>query len=422
MYQKIKLNDIDVQNAINNELIRQENHIELIASENYASENVLKAQGSVLTNKYGEGYPGKRYYGSCENVDIIESLAIERLKKLFNVQYANVQPYSGSVANAAAIASVVPSGGKIMGLSLDCGGHLTHGYKISFSGIFYNAVSYKLDKNGLLDYDEILKQAQIEKPDLIIAGYSAYPRIIDFAKFREICDKVGAKLMVDIAHIAGLIVAGVHPSPVGYADIITSTTHKTLRGARGGIIMTNDPEIAKKVDRWVFPGYQGGPLFHAIAGKAVGFYEALQSGFKTYGENIVKNSKRFAQYFINKGVKVVSNGTDNHLFMIDVNSSYNITGRDAEVILEKFNITINKNSIPFDTLSPTLASGIRLGTAAMTSRDFDRWEELAEIIDYILSNYNLITNNDPSVLSEVDQIKEKVKEFTTDYPIKKHYF
>lgn len=422
MYQKIKLNDIDVQNAINNELVRQENHIELIASENYASEDVLKAQGSVLTNKYGEGYPGKRYYGSCENVDIVESLAIERLKKLFNVEYANVQPYSGSVANAAAIASVVPSGGKIMGLSLDCGGHLTHGYKISFSGIFYEAVSYKLDKNGLLDYDEILKQAQIEKPDLIIAGYSAYPRIIDFAKFREICDKVGAKLMVDIAHIAGLIVAGVHPSPVGYADIITSTTHKTLRGARGGVIMTNNPEIAKKVDRWVFPGYQGGPLFHAIAGKAVGFYEALQPGFKTYGENVVKNSKKFAQYFIEKGVKVISNGTDNHLFMIDVNSSYNIAGRDAEVILEKFNITINKNSIPFDTLSPTLASGIRLGTAAMTSRDFDKWEELAEIIDYVLSNYNLIVNNDISIQTKVEEIKQKVQQFTKNYPIKKQYF
>lgn len=422
MYQKIKLNDIDVQNAINNELVRQENHIELIASENYASEDVLKAQGSVLTNKYGEGYPGKRYYGSCENVDIVESLAIERLKKLFNVEYANVQPYSGSVANAAAIASVVPSGGKIMGLSLDCGGHLTHGYKISFSGIFYEAVSYKLDKNGLLDYDEILKQAQIEKPDLIIAGYSAYPRIIDFAKFREICDKVGAKLMVDIAHIAGLIVAGVHPSPVGYADIITSTTHKTLRGARGGVIMTNNPEIAKKVDRWVFPGYQGGPLFHAIAGKAIGFYEALQPGFKTYGENVVKNSKKFAQYFIDKGVKVISNGTDNHLFMIDVNSSYNIAGRDAEVILEKFNITINKNSIPFDTLSPTLASGIRLGTAAMTSRDFDKWEELAEIIDYVLSNYNLIVNNDISIQTKVEEIKQKVQQFTKNYPIKKQYF
>lgn len=422
MYQKIKLNDIDVQNAINNELVRQENHIELIASENYASEDVLKAQGSVLTNKYGEGYPGKRYYGSCENVDIVESLAIERLKKLFNVEYANVQPYSGSVANAAAIASVVPSGGKIMGLSLDCGGHLTHGYKISFSGIFYEAVSYKLDKNGLLDYDEILKQAQVEKPDLIIAGYSAYPRIIDFAKFREICDKVGAKLMVDIAHIAGLIVAGVHPSPVGYADIITSTTHKTLRGARGGVIMTNNPEIAKKVDRWVFPGYQGGPLFHAIAGKAVGFYEALQPGFKTYGENVVKNSKKFAQYFIDKGVKVISNGTDNHLFMIDVNSSYNIAGRDAEVILEKFNITINKNSIPFDTLSPTLASGIRLGTAAMTSRDFDKWEELAEIIDYVLSNYNLIVNNDISIQTKVEEIKQKVQQFTKNYPIKKQYF
>lgn len=422
MYQKIKLNDIDVQNAINNELVRQENHIELIASENYASEDVLKAQGSVLTNKYGEGYPGKRYYGSCENVDIVESLAIERLKKLFNVEYANVQPYSGSVANAAAIASVVPSGGKIMGLSLDCGGHLTHGYKISFSGIFYEAVSYKLDKNGLLDYDEILKQAQVEKPDLIIAGYSAYPRIIDFAKFREICDKVGAKLMVDIAHIAGLIVAGVHPSPVGYADIITSTTHKTLRGARGGVIMTNNPEIAKKVDRWVFPGYQGGPLFHAIAGKAVGFYEALQPGFKTYGKNVVKNSKKFAQYFIDKGVKVISNGTDNHLFMIDVNSSYNIAGRDAEVILEKFNITINKNSIPFDTLSPTLASGIRLGTAAMTSRDFDKWEELAEIIDYVLSNYNLIVNNDISIQTKVEEIKQKVQQFTKNYPIKKQYF
>lgn len=422
MYQKIKLNDIDVQNAINNELVRQENHIELIASENYASEDVLKAQGSVLTNKYGEGYPGKRYYGSCENVDIVESLAIERLKKLFNVEYANVQPYSGSVANAAAIASVVPSGGKIMGLSLDCGGHLTHGYKISFSGIFYEAVSYKLDKNGLLDYDEILKQAQIEKPDLIIAGYSAYPRVIDFAKFREICDKVGAKLMVDVAHIAGLIVAGVHPSPVGYADIITSTTHKTLRGARGGVIMTNNPEIAKKVDRWVFPGYQGGPLFHAIAGKAVGFYEALQPGFKTYGENVVKNSKKFAQYFIDKGVKVISNGTDNHLFMIDVNSSYNIAGRDAEVILEKFNITINKNSIPFDTLSPTLASGIRLGTAAMTSRDFDKWEELAEIIDYVLSNYNLIVNNDISIQTKVEEIKQKVQQFTKNFPIKKQYF
>lgn len=318
MYQKITLADKVIQDAINSELKRQEDHVELIASENFVSEDVLKAQGSILTNKYGEGYPNARYYGGCENVDIIEQTAINRLKELFGVEYANVQPYSGSTANAAAIAAVAPSGGKIMGLSLNCGGHLTHGYKISFSGIFYDSISYDLNPEGFLDYDAIERLAMQEKPDLIICGYSAYSRTIDFKRFKEIADKVGAKLMADIAHIAGLIVAGVHPSPVGYADIITSTTHKTLRGGRGGIIMTNDPEIAKKVNRWVFPGYQGGPLFHAIAGKAVAFYEALQPQFKTYAQNIVKNTQTMAQKFKYLGAKIISGGSDNHLFMIDV--------------------------------------------------------------------------------------------------------
>ncbi|EFF41102.1 serine hydroxymethyltransferase [Mycoplasmopsis alligatoris] len=421
MYKNIKLNDLELQKAINNEWKRQKNHIELIASENYASEDVLKAQGSVLTNKYGEGYPNKRYYGSCENVDVVETLAIERLKKIFNVNYANVQPYSGSVANAAAIASVVTHGGKIMGLSLNSGGHLTHGYKISFSGIFYQSVSYEVDHNGYLDYDEIEKLAMQEKPHLIICGYSAYPRIIDFKRFREIADKCGAKLMADIAHIAGLIASGVHPSPVEYAHIITSTTHKTLRGARGGVVMTNDPEIAKKVDRWVFPGYQGGPLFHAIAGKAVCFYEILTPMFKKYGQNIVKNSKEFSNGFLKRGAKLVSGGTDNHLFMVDVKTSYNITGKDAEKILEKFNITTNKNTIPNDTLSPMLASGLRLGTAAMTSRDFDKWDELAEVMDTILRNVENFKKPDPQAKLLIKQLKAKVKTFTDNYPLKKSY-
>lgn len=266
MYKKIKLIDKDVEKAINKEIKRQNEHIELIASENYVSNDVLKATGSVLTNKYGEGYPGKRYYGGCENVDAIENLAIERLKQLFGVEFANVQPYSGSVANAAALASLAKPGDKIMGLSLNSGGHLTHGYKINFSGIFYKSVSYEVDQNGVLDYEEIKRIAIKEKPVVIICGYSAYPRIVDFKKFREIADACGAKLMADIAHISGLIIAGVHPSPVGYADVITSTTHKTLRGTRGAIIMTNDAEIAKKVDRWVFPGYQGGPLIPCDCG------------------------------------------------------------------------------------------------------------------------------------------------------------
>ncbi|MBU4692852.1 serine hydroxymethyltransferase [Mycoplasma sp. CSL7491-lung] len=430
MYKKINLKDKVVSDAINGELNRQSEHIELIASENYVSEDVLRAQGSVLTNKYGEGYPNKRYYGGCEYVDIVESAAIERLQKLFDVKYANVQPYSGSVANAAAIASVVPSGGKIMGLSLSSGGHLTHGYKISFSGIFYDSISYDLGKDEKLDYDEIEKLALKEKPNLIICGYSAYSRTIDFKRFKKIADKVGAKLMADIAHIAGLIVAGTHPSPVGYADIITSTTHKTLRGGRGGIIMTNDEEIAKKINRWVFPGYQGGPLFHAIAGKAVAFYEALQPQFKEYGKKIVENSSKFAKAFSNLGYRLISGGTDNHLFMLDIVQKFNkngifLTGAKAEKILNKINVTLNKNSIPFDKLPPTQCSGVRIGTAAMTSRNFDQWEKLASIIDQALKIQFEIELNDGKSEEKHEKLilklKESVLEITKQYPIIKEY-
>ncbi|VEU74880.1 Serine hydroxymethyltransferase [Mycoplasmopsis citelli] len=421
MYKKIAIEDKVVQNAINAEFKRQRSHIELIASENYVSEQVLKAQGSVLTNKYGEGYPGKRYYGSCENVDVVESAAIERLKKIFKVKYANVQSYSGSVANAAAIASVVPEKGKVMGLSLSSGGHLTHGYKISFSGIFYNSITYDVGEDGYLDYDQIEEIALREKPDLIICGYSAYPRIIDFKRFREIADKCGAKLLADIAHIAGLIAGGVHPSPVGYAHIITSTTHKTLRGGRGGVIMTDDEQIAKKVDRWVFPGYQGGPLFHAIAGKAVAFYEALQPQFKQYAKDVVKNSKSFASAFKKLGAKIISGGTDNHLFLINVYDTYKITGKQAETILEKFNITINKNSIPFDTLSPMVTSGIRLGSAAMTSRGFTKWKELAHLIDKILKNYEFFNSKSAQSKDEKEKIQKQIKLWTKEFPIKKSY-
>ncbi|WBP83773.1 serine hydroxymethyltransferase [Mycoplasmopsis edwardii] len=421
MYSKITLKDKLIQDAINNELTRQEDHVELIASENFVSEDVLRAQGSILTNKYGEGYPGARYYGGCEYVDIVEQAAIDRLKELFGVKYANVQPYSGSTANAAAIASVVPSGGKIMGLSLSSGGHLTHGYKISFSGIFYDSVSYDLSQEGILDYDAIERLAIKEKPDLIICGYSAYSRTIDFKRFKEIADKVGAKLMADIAHIAGLIAANVHPSPVGYADVITSTTHKTLRGGRGGIIMTNDEEIAKKINRWVFPGYQGGPLFHAIAGKAVAFYEALQPQFKEYAKNIIKNAKTMSERFRALGAKVVSNGTDNHLFMIDVYNTYKINGKQAEDILHKINITLNKNTIPFDTLNPRLGSGIRIGTAAMTSRGFENWEELANIIHNILSNYEKLNDNSDESNNILNEYKKQILEFLHNSPIKKSY-
>lgn len=414
MYQKIFLKDNLIADAINNELQRQENNIELIASENYVSEDVLAATGSILTNKYGEGYPKKRYYGGCQNVDVIEQVAIDRLKELFNVKYANVQPYSGSTANAAALASLLPKNGKILGLSLQSGGHLTHGYKISFSGIFYEAHTYNVDEDGFLNYEEIEKLALKIKPDVIICGYSAYSRIIDFKRFRDIADKCGAYLMADIAHIAGLIAAKVHPSPVGYAHVITSTTHKTLRGARGGVIMTNDGELADRINRWVFPGYQGGPLFHAIAGKAVAFYEALHPEFVKYQKQIVKNSIAFAKQFADLGSKIITGGTDNHLFTINVLESYQINGKEAENLLEKINITANKNTIPFDTLSPMVSSGVRLGTAAMTSRGFkeEEFKKLAIIIDSLFKDNS--TKN-------IENLKKSVEKLTKLYPIKKQY-
>ncbi|MBD5423466.1 MAG: serine hydroxymethyltransferase [Mycoplasma sp.] len=411
-YKKIILLDKEIEEIINKELDRQQDHIELIASENYVSNDVLNASSSILTNKYGEGYPNKRYYGGCENVDAIEQLAIDRLKKLFNVKFANVQPYSGSVANAAAIAALIPKGAKILGMSLASGGHLSHGYSVNFSGYFYETYFYDVDKNGLLDYEEITKIAKKVKPDLIICGASAYSRTIDFQKFKTIANEVGAKLMADIAHIAGLVATGLHPAPFEYCDVVTSTTHKTLRGARGGIIMTNDEQVATKVDRWVFPGYQGGPLFQQIAAKAVSFKEALDPSFKIYQEQIIKNAKYFCNKFKELGAKIISGTTDNHLFMIDVKETFNITGRLATDILGSINITVNKNMIPNDTESSQSTSGIRLGTPAMTTRGFKEkeFDKLAIIIFEALSNYN-----DQELLKK---LKHEVMELTSKFNIK----
>ena len=390
-YSEIKKEDIEVYKLIKKEEKRQKDNIELIASENFVSEAVLQAQGSILTNKYAEGYPGKRYYGGCEYVDQIETIAIERLKKLFNVNYANVQPHSGSQANMAAIRSVCNHNDVILGMSLDAGGHLTHGYKLSFSGTDYIAYSYGVDsETGLIDYDEVLRIAREVKPKLIICGASAYPRAISFKKFKEIADDVGAYLLADVAHIAGLIVTGYHESPVGYADIITSTTHKTLRGPRGGIILTNNEELAKKINKTLFPGCQGGPLEHVIAAKAVAFKEDLSEDFKNYIHQVVLNCKAFAEEFKKLGYKLITNGTDNHLLLIDVKTSLNMTGKQAEDKLALVNITCNKNSIPNDTEKPMQSSGIRLGTAAMTSKGFkeEDFVLLAKIMDKVLKCQN----------------------------------
>ena len=390
-YSEIKKEDIEVYKLIKKEEKRQKDNIELIASENFVSEAVLQAQGSILTNKYAEGYPGKRYYGGCEYVDQIETIAIERLKKLFNVNYANVQPHSGSQANMAAIRSVCNHNDVILGMSLDAGGHLTHGYKLSFSGTDYIAYSYGVNsETGLIDYDEVLRIAREVKPKLIICGASAYPRAISFKKFKEIADEVGAYLLADVAHIAGLIVTGYHESPVGYADIITSTTHKTLRGPRGGIILTNNEELAKKINKTLFPGCQGGPLEHVIAAKAVAFKEDLSVDFKNYIHQVVSNCKAFAEEFKKLGYKLITNGTDNHLLLIDVKTSLNMTGKQAEDKLALVNITCNKNSIPNDTEKPMQSSGIRLGTAAMTSKGFkeEDFVLLAQIMDKVLKCQN----------------------------------
>ncbi|BDV02822.1 serine hydroxymethyltransferase [Candidatus Hepatoplasma crinochetorum] len=382
------MKDKEIENLILLEKKRQENEIELIASENFVSNDVLKATGSILTNKYAEGYPNNRYYEGCENVDKIETLAIERLKKLFNAKYANVQPHSGTQANLAAYNALIKPGSKILGLSLSSGGHLSHGFKITISGIFYDSYTYEVDKKtNLLDYEKILEIAKEVKPDLIICGYSAYPRIIDFKKFRNIADQVGAYLLADIAHIAGLIAAKLHPNPLDFGvDIVTSTTHKTLRGPRGGIILTNKEEIFKKINSSVFPGSQGGPLMHVIAAKAVAFREALDKSFISYQKQVIKNAKALANRLIEHNVKITTNGTDNHLMLIDVKKSFNITGQEAEKILKKHHITINKNAIPFDPLSPKIASGIRLGTPAMTTRGWKEKDFIA-LADKI---YNLL--------------------------------
>lgn len=415
MYKKITLYDKDIESLIENENKRQEENIELIASENYVSEDVLKAVGSCLTNKYGEGYPNKRYYGGCENVDKIELLAQERASELFNVKYVNVQPYSGSVANAAVFMSLLNPGDKVLGLSLASGGHLSHGYKISFSGTFYDSYTYELNAEGKLDYDEIEKIAKKVKPKMIICGYSAYSQIIDFKRFKDIANSVGSYLFADISHISGLIIAGLHPSPSEYADIIMTTTHKTLRGTRGAIIMTNNEEIYSRINKAVFPGYQGGPLFHQIAGKAVSFYEALQPEFKEYQKQLLLNSRVFCQRFINKNVKIVSGLTQNHLFIIDVKSSYNLTGKQAETILSNLNITVNKNSIPNDTEKPMITSGIRLGSAAMTSRGFkeDEFIIIADLIDKALL--------EPNNISLHNVIKKEISKIANSFPIKKFY-
>lgn len=387
--EELKKIDIDVYNAIEKEFEREQSHIELIASENFVSKAVLEAQGSVMTNKYAEGYSSKRYYGGCEYVDIVENLANERVQKLFNVKYSNVQPHSGSQANQEAYRALINVGDTILGMNLNDGGHLSHGMAKNFSGMDYKVFSYGVDPNtGLIDYDNVRTIAKECQPKLIIAGASAYSRIIDFKKFREIADEVGAYLMVDMAHIAGLVAAGLHPNPCDYADIVTSTTHKTLRGPRGGIILTNNEEIIKKVNSRVFPGVQGGPLMHVIAAKAVAFKEALEPKFKEYAFQIIKNMHAFCDELTQKGYKLVSGGSDNHVVLLDVLSSIGISGKEAEGILGSVNITVNKNTIPGETQKPTVTSGIRLGTAAMTTRGFleDDFRNVARLIDLALKN------------------------------------
>lgn len=381
--------DTIITKALIKEQKRQKNNIELIASENFASKDILKLQGSIFQNKYAEGYPNNRYYGGCENVDTVELLAIEYAKKIFGCNYANVQPHSGSNANLIAYNALLNSGDKIMGLDLSCGGHLTHGSKVNFSGHNFCIVNYYVDeKTGLLDYEAIREIAKEEKPKLIVAGASAYPRTIDFAKFRSIADEVGAYLMVDMAHIAGLVATGNHPSPFPYADIVTSTTHKTLRGPRGGFILTNNEEIAKKIDKTTFPYIQGGPLMHTIAAKAQCFYEALSEDFKKYQNQVIKNAQILANTLKEEGIKLITDGTDNHLLLLDVKSSLNISGQEAETVLSKINITVNKNSIPFDKEKPKVTSGIRIGTAAMTTLGFkeEQFKQVAQIISLSLKN------------------------------------
>ena len=401
--------DEEVGQAIKDEYARQNRNIELIASENIVSPTVLYAMGSVLTNKYAEGYPSKRYYGGCENVDVVENIAIDRVKKLFNCEYANVQPHSGAQANMAVFFAMLHPGDTYMGMSLDAGGHLSHGSPVNFSGKYFNCVPYGVDENGYIDYDNVLELAKKHKPKLIIAGASAYPRIIDFKKFREIADEVGAYLMVDMAHIAGLVATGLHPSPFPYADVVTTTTHKTLRGPRGGVILSNN-DINEKFNfnKAIFPGTQGGPLEHVIAGKAVAFKEALDPSFKEYQAQIVKNCKALAEALRNKGFNMVTGGTDNHLLLLDL-TNFDITGKELQARCDNVYITLNKNAIPNDPRSPFVTSGVRIGTAAITSRGMKE-EDMEIIADLIYQTVTDYENN-------IDNIREKVVTLCNKYPI-----
>jgi glycine hydroxymethyltransferase len=408
----IKEYDRDLWTSFENEAQRQEDHIELIASENYASKRILEAQGSLLTNKYAEGYPSKRYYGGCEFVDVAENLAIERAKQLFDADYANVQPHSGSSANAAAFLALLEPNDTILGMSLDHGGHLTHGSKVNFSGRNYKSIQYGLHpETNDINYDEVLSLAKEHKPKLIIAGFSAFSGIVDWKKFREIADEVSAYFLVDMAHVSGLVAAKLYPSPVPYADVVTSTTHKTLRGPRSGIILAKEnEEIEKKLNSAVFPGSQGGPLMHVIAAKALCFKEALEPDFKNYIQDVMDNAKLMATTIMSRDINVVSNGTENHIVLVDLRSK-NITGKDLEKVLGSVNITVNKNSVPNDTASPFITSGIRIGTPAITTRGFGK-KEVVQVANWIA---DIIENIDDELVHE--KVKNEVSSLTSEYPV-----
>ncbi len=415
---KMNLEDADKElfNSIKDEFTRQQNHIELIASENIVSKAVLEAQGSVLTNKYAEGYPSKRYYGGCEHVDVSENLAIDRAKKLFDCKYANVQPHSGAQANGAVYLALIKPGDTILGMSLNSGGHLTHGAKPAQSGKWFNAIHYEVNKDtGLIDYDMVEKLAVENKPKIIIAGGSAYSRIIDFKKFRDICDKVGAFFLVDMAHFSGLVAGGAYPNPTKFADVVTSTTHKVLRGPRGGIILTNNEDLIKKFNSAIFPGLQGGPLMHVIAAKAVCFKEALSNDFKVYTANVINNAKTLAAALTNKGFKIFSGGTDTHLMLLDLRS-FKVTGKEAQASLGRANITCNKNGIPFDTESPMITSGIRLGTPACTTRGFGE-QEFKLIADLIFKVLKGLSENKTDNSKIENEVKKDVINLCSSFPI-----
>ena len=409
-YNLIKNNDPTLYSAIMDELSRQRNKIELIASENFVSETVMEASSTILTNKYAEGYPAKRYYGGCEHVDVVETIAIERAKELFGCGYANVQPHSGAQANMAVFFALLELGDKVLSMNLAHGGHLSHGSPVNMSGKYWEIIPYGVTEDGgVIDYEEVRRLALESRPKLILAGASAYARTIDFKKFREIADEVGAYLMVDMAHIAGLVAAGVHPSPVPYAHVTTTTTHKTLRGPRGGLILTNDEEIAKRINKAIFPGTQGGPLMHTIAAKAVCFGEALKPEFKEYAKKIVENCAVLAEELTSRGFKLVSGGTDNHLLLLDLSGMKVDTGKEAEHLLDEVGVTCNKNAVPFDQKSPFITSGIRLGTAAVTTRGFntDDMREVAEIIEITLKDYE----------TKADEARARVKNLCEKYPL-----